>query len=422
MSAEKGKRSNLDQLRLCSLRKLGLWIAAILGAMQGVTLIVLLLIAAQRKRRMLAKVDSSLHIDEVGIGENFLQVYAFGQHLYDAMFAAIDSAHHSIYLESFIWKDDKIGREFKTRLEKKAAQGVAIYVIFDGFGNFVVPRAFKKFPRSIHKVEYHAMYRPWHIIDPRHYALDHRKMLVVDGTIGFIGGYNIGSLYATQWRDTHLRIHGPAAADLAASFVDFWNRFCPKNDRIACQYARQFNPMIILRGNDALHLTFPIRDMYIEAIEKAQRSIMLTNAYFVPDRVLLNALKDAAGRGVDVRVLVPWHSNHIVIDWVSHSYYTECLESGIRLFGYNHTMLHAKTATIDGQWSTIGTANLDRLSSIGNYELNVEIYDSELARQMERLFEADMSDAFELKDSHWLKRPWYTKLSEQILTPLRFIS
>ena len=161
--------------------------------------------------------------------------------------------------------------------------------------------------------------------------------------------------------------------------------------------------------------------MYIEAINRASHSIFLSNAYFVPDRSLLESLKAAAQRGVDVRILVPWTSNHIVTDWISHSYFGQCLDAGIHVLGYTHAMLHAKTCTIDGQWSTVGTANMDRLSSLGNYEINVEIYSREFAQQMERLFACDTDKAKELTSHEWHHRSWYAKLSEHILTPLRFM-
>jgi cardiolipin synthase len=259
------------------------------------------------------------------------------------------------------------------------------------------------------------------IFDLRRYALDHRKLLIVDGKIGFIGGYNLGQLYATSWRDTHLRIAGPEAADLAQSFVDFWNRYQVNNDRITRRYSRRFDPGIMLHENDALRLTFPIRDMYIEAIDRASHFILLTNAYFAPDHILLDSLKAAAQRGVDVRILVPAVSNHVLVDWISHGYFSECLDGGIRVFLYRYSMLHAKTCTIDGQWSTIGTANLDRLSSIGNFEINVEIYSNALARQMQVLFENDTAELLEVTPEIWSSRPWYTKLSERILAPWRFM-
>ncbi len=361
-----------------------------------------------------------MHLEEVLIDKNAVQIYDYGRDLYDAMLSAIDAAQESIYLETYIWKDDPLGREFKEKLACKANQGVEVYVIFDRFANTVVPRAFKNFPPNIHVLKYRAFRQPWHVFDPRRYALEHRKLLVVDGTTGFIGGFNLGSLYATTWRDTHLRIQGPSAAHFAQSFIDFWNQHTPDQNHITRHYPRRFDPLINIRGTSALRLTFPIRDMYIEAIDKAERCILLSNAYFVPDRVLLDALKAAAQRGVDVQVLVPWVSNHVVVDWLTRGYFTECLKAGIRIFGYRH-MLHAKTCTIDGEWSTIGTANLDRLSSVGNYEINVEVYSKKLAHQMEKLFMCDVSNSLELTLEEWEKRPWYAIMGERILSPLRTI-
>lgn len=397
-----------------------LWAAGIFLALQVVTLLALSIAASRRKHRPF-KGFPHLHSPEIAVGENRLHIYDYGRDLYDAMLAAIEYAKESVFLESFIFKGDAVGKEFKEKLARKAAEGVAVYVIFDSFGNFVVPRAFKRFPPQVHTLPYQAIRRPWHFLDPRRYVVDHRKLLVVDGKIGFIGGYNLGSLYSTEWRDTHLRIRGPAAADLAQSFIDFWNRHNPGHDRIKLHYPRRFDPLIALRGTDAMRLTFPIRDMYIEAIDRAEQHILLTNAYFVPDGTLFDALKAAANRGVAVQILVPWTSNHIVADWLARGYFTECLRSGMRVFGYRRAMIHAKTCTIDGVWSTIGTANLDRLSSVGNYEVNVEIYSEELAHQMETIFECDKTNAFELALDTWTKRAWYMKASETILAPLRIM-
>ena len=170
-----------------------------------------------------------------------------------------------------------------------------------------------------------------------------------------------------------------------------------------------------------MRLSFPIRDLYIDAIDKAEQFIFLTTAYFVPDQMLLEALKAAVRRGVDVRVLLPWDSNHVVANWITHSNFTDCLQAGIRIIGYRYTMLHAKTCTIDGQWSTVGTCNLDRLSLVGNYEINVAVYSAEFARQMFALFAEDTAEKFELTMEQWKSRPWYNKVSERILAPLRFM-
>jgi cardiolipin synthase len=410
--------------RLSGLSLLHLVRRIILGVLivQVLTAAVLLVIAALGKRRKHEISFPHDPFEEVQVGENTHRLYAYGRELYDAMLEAIDAAQESIYIETYIWKDDAVGQEFRMHLARKAAEGVAVYVIFDRFGNFVVPRAFKSsFAPPIHVLEYSSIRRPWHLLDPRRYALDHRKLLIVDGRMSYIGGYNIGSTYATEWRDTHLGLRGPVAAELAMSFIAFWNRFCPANERITQWYHRSVDSRIVVSQNEAMRLSFPIRDLYIAAIDRAEQFIFLTTAYFVPDRMLLEALKAAVRRGVDVRVLLPWDSNHVVANWITHSYFTDCLQAGIRIFGYRYTMLHAKTCTIDGQWSTIGTCNLDRLSLVGNYEINVAVYSAELARQMSALFAEDTAERFELTTEQWKSRPWYNKVSERILAPLRFM-
>src|SRR5438477_10147408 len=294
---------------------------------QVLTAAVLLVIAALGKRRKHEVSFPHEPFEEVQVGENVLRLYAYGRDLYDAMLEAIDAAQESIYLETYIWKDDAVGQEFRMHLARKAAEGVAVYVIFDRFGNLVVPRAFKSsFAPPIHVLEYSAIRRPWHLLDPRRYALDHRKLLIVDGTTSFIGGYNIASTYATEWRDTHLGLHGPAAAELAMSFIAFWNRFCPAHERITHRYHRSIDSRIVAGQNEAMRLSFPIRDLSIAAIASAEQFIFLTTAYFVPDRILLEALKAAVRRVIDVRVLIPWVSNHVLADWVAHSYFTDCLQ------------------------------------------------------------------------------------------------
>ena len=390
-------------------------------AFQAALITVLTLISRQRVQRLPPGGFPHLRLPEMTAGDNRLQIYSYGEYLYDAMLGAIDKARESIYFETYLWKDDAIGRAFKERLTTKAEEGVAVYVIYDTFGNLVVPRTFKRFSPAMNVLSFWAIRRPWHLLDPRRYGLDHRKLLIVDGTTAFIGGYNVGSLYATQWRDTHLRIIGPEARDLAQAFVDFWNRFCRKRERIARDYPLRFNPMVNVYGNDIARMIFPIRDTYISAIDRAQHHIRLTNAYFIPDHILLESLEAASRRGVTVEILLPWRSNHLLADWAARSYFTRCLDAGIHLLGYQKAMVHAKTCTIDGQWSTIGTANLDRLSSIGNYEINVEIYDSRFADQMEQLFDSDKTNALEISRERWQRRTPFMQLTERVLGPLRLM-
>jgi cardiolipin synthase A/B len=404
------------------LLRLALAAAVSFVVVQAVTVAALVAVDTQRKRRHSPPVPfPHSKLGSLAEGENSLEVFTYGEDVYDAMLASIDEAKQSIFLETYIWKNDQLGQRFKEHLIRKAEQGVKVYCIFDVVGNLVVPRSFKQFPPSINVLAYFPFRRLRHLLDPRHYALDHRKLLIVDDRIAFIGGYNLGHLYATEWRDTHLRISGPSAVRLARAFADFWNRNTPAKRHIVRKYPRGFDNQFIVRGTDALRMSFPIRDMYLNGIENAEHHILLTSAYFIPDHSLLESLKAAAARGVDVQVLVPWTSNHIVADWASHAYFMECLEAGIRIFGYQHSMIHAKTCTSDGCITTIGTANLDRLSMVGNYEINVAIFNDDLAAEMEKIFATDKTNAFELTLADWRNRPWYVKMSEQIIKRLRFV-
>jgi cardiolipin synthase len=400
-----------------SWQRVTLWLGGGILLAQAIVIGIIGLIAEIRKRRAPPAGfphDRRLFSEVDG---NDMRVYTYGQDLYNAMLSAIDEAQETIFFETFIWKGDKLGQTFKQRLMQKAAAGVQVYVIFDSFANLVVPPRFKRFPATMNVIEYRTLERIWYALDPRRYARDHRKLLVVDNQIAFVGGFNIGKLYATEWRDTHLRIRGPVARELASSFADFWNTNRDTRPEIAPP-EHPWPDHIRMHRNDPARLVFPIRAMYLDAIERAQHHIYLTNAYFIPDRVILSALIAAAQRGVDVRVLLPWQSNHVTADWLARGFFETCLRNGVRIFAYQNAMIHAKTATIDGIWSTVGTANLDRLSLAGNYEINAEILDAGFAAEMERVFAVDLTNTFELTLDRWLSRPWYVKAGELILSPL----
>jgi len=164
---------------------------------------------------------------------------------------------------------------------------------------------------------------------------------------------------------------------------------------------------------------FPIRAMYIEAITRASRNVWMTQAYFIPDQDFVDALKEAAGRGVDVRLLVPLKSNHIVADWLSRGYYSQLLGAGVRIFRFRDAMVHAKTSTVDGAWATVGTANIDRLSLTGNYEVNLEVIDESLAKALEEIYRVDESNCLELSSAEWEARDLHRKFTEFVLAPLR---
>ena len=165
-------------------------------------------------------------------------------------------------------------------------------------------------------------------------------------------------------------------------------------------------------------MMFPIRAMYLEAINRASTNVWLTTAYFLPDQDFVDAIKDAAERGVDVRVLLPLKSNHIVTDWISRGYFSQLLESGVRIFRFRDAMIHAKTATVDGSWTTVGTANIDRLSLQGNYEVNVAVHSERLAAQMQAMFLLDRDNCTEIDLERWQQRPLRARFAERALEGL----
>jgi cardiolipin synthase A/B len=360
----------------------------------------------------------------VTVGDGEVTTYTYGQDLYDDMIAAIEGAQRQILFESYIWKGDEVGQRFKDALSAAAERGVDVHCIFDGFANLVVSPVFKRFPPTMKVLRYPVYPAGLTFWDLRRYGRDHRKILVVDEEVGFVGGYNIGAAYATEWRDTHVRVTGPAVRDLQRAFADFWNlnrrRRLRRSQRpLLLETPSVWEPRIRLQRNVPRLWVFPIRAMYLEAIQRASSRIWITTAYFLPDQDFVDALKDAARRGVDVRLLVPLKSNHVVADWISRGYYSQLLDAGVRIFRFKDAMVHAKTATVDGSWTTVGTANIDRLSLQGNYEINVEVIDPAFAATMERIFLTDQSHCLALTSDEWSARDLHRKFTELVLGPLR---
>lgn len=390
----------------------------IAAAAQGATLLALAAIDQRRKRNPAPAVFPRVAPRSVTAGGSEVTVYTYGEDLYRDMLDAIRQAQTEIYFETFIWKGDAVGQSFKRALIEAADRGVRVCVAYDIFANLVVPRRFFDFPPTIEVGRHPFIVSPFHLI--RNSGRDHRKLLVVDSKVAFVGGYNIGKLYATDWRDTHARLTGDIVWDMRNAFIDYWNLFSGR-ERPALPDAGSdhWQPEIRVHRNMPRLLVYPIRNMYLDAIDRASHHVYLTHAYLIPDADMLDALTRAARRGVDVRIIVPAASNHIVADWLSRGFYGQLLASGVRLLLFQRAMVHAKTATIDGQWSTIGTANIDRLSLLGNYEINIEIFSTAVARQLEEIFHSDSSNCVELTPATWNQRSTLTKLSETVLAPLR---
>ncbi|MBM6622144.1 phosphatidylserine/phosphatidylglycerophosphate/cardiolipin synthase family protein [Micrococcaceae bacterium RIT802] len=352
------------------------------------------------------------------VADSDAKIYTYGEDLYADMIAAIDGAEEQVLLETYIWKSDATGRRFKEALNAAARRGVDVFVIYDGFANLVVPPSFYDFDPDIHVYRFPVV-RPSRLFTPlRSTGLDHRKLLVVDGQTGFAGGYNIGDLYATEWRDTHLRVQGPATWELRQAFLDVWNTAYGRPE-IPYQRPRTWDPHLRAANNMPSHLVYPIRGLYLDAINRASDHIYITTAYFIPDRQILQSLLAASRRGVDVRLIVPEDSNHVLADWLARGFFTAMLKEGITVLLYRDAMIHAKTATIDGQWSTIGTANIDRLSLTGNYETNLEIHSEDIATRMREIFDVDSGNCRQLTLAEWKRQNPAAKFSELVLIPLR---
>src|SRR5699024_701903 len=300
-----------------------------------------------------------------------------------------------------------------------AARGVDIHLIYDGFANLTVPATFyRQLCARIHVLRLPTVARSFWKGPLRHSGFNHSKILVIDDDVAFIGGFNIGSIYARHWRDTHLRSIGPGAWALRQTVARVWNDFHPANEQIACIPPTEWESKLRVSANLPIQLVYPIRAMYLNAFVRARKRIWLTTPYFIPDRQLLRSLRDASDRGVDVRVMVPQESNLILGDWLFRGFFEQMINSDVTVLLYTASMIHSKVATVDGEWSTVGTANIDRLSLSFNYETNVEIIDEDFAAEMEKVFDSDCADCVEL-GPEWLDRHRLTKLAERALVPMR---
>ena len=352
------------------------------------------------------------------------------------MMAAARDAKSSINLETYIFDQDPIGLQFAELLMEKRRQGVIVNIIADGVGTLATPKEFFERLRAAGiKV---LIFNPVNPLQrPGNWQLnnrDHRKIMVVDGKVGFTGGINISETYANSslfrsrkkpdnvnsedvgWRDTHIRIEGPAVAALQYAFVDNWVH----QDAGELPPAEYF-PRLAPAGDKVLRVlaTSPDRDSEIYksmmvAMNEAKQSIHITSAYFVPDQQIVDSLVAAAKRGVDVKLVLPGVSDHDLIKYAGQAFYDQLLEGGVKIYQLQVAVLHAKTAVIDGIWSTIGSANIDRRSFIHNYELNVVVLDPAFGKDMEAAFNEDLRSSKQVTLEQWRNRPWKDRLREFI--------
>ena len=355
-----------------------------------------------------------------------------GAATYSAMFAAIRNAQDHINLESYIIDDDDIGRQFTDLLLEQQARGIQINMIYDSVGGFNTPKAF--FERltegGIEVLEFNPinplMARGQWLFNNR----DHRKLLIVDGRTAFVGGINISSVnsvgsvighklrteeQSVAWRDTDLQIEGPVVGELQKLFMRTWEK----------QYGKplapkEYFPELKPQGSEIVRAIGSTPDdpyslMYltlISAIGNAEKQVYLTNAYFVPDPQLLKSLIDAAGRGVDVKLILPSHSDSEVVFHAGRSHYSGLLEGGVKLHERVGALLHSKTAVIDGVWSTVGSSNLDWRSFLDNDEINAVVLGREFGQKMQAMFAKDLAASEPIVLERWKRRPLMFRFKE----------
>jgi cardiolipin synthase len=361
---------------------------------------------------------------------NKVELLVDGPTTYNSMFAAIGQAKDHINMETYIIEDDEIGRHFIDLLIRKQLSGVQVNLIYDSVGSINTPREFFK-PLQASGVNV-LEFNPVNPLLARKYwqvnRRDHRKLLIVDGQVAFVGGINISSVYSSglsgrfkstrgnlQWRDTHLRMAGPVVSEFQKLFMATWSE--QNGPPLA---ARVYFPIPADKGNEVVRAIGsspeePYSQIYatlLSAINSSETRVFLTNAYFVPDPHLLAALKEAAQRGVDVRLLLPEKIDSAMVYYASRSYYDELLSAGVKIYQRQDALLHAKTALIDGVWSTIGSTNLDWRSFLYNQEIDAIILGQGFGAQMQDLFEKDLESSKLVTIEAWRKRPLGSRIRE----------
>ncbi len=344
--------------------------------------------------------------------DDFIKLYTEGDELFDAMLAKIAAAKKRVWMETYIFADDEVGRCFAQALADKAKAGVEVHLLVDAWGSLFQFYRTLGPQLKIAGVELHHFHR-WYWREPfRYNRRDHRKLLVVDGEVAFLGGFNIhrqsSQRYygAKRWRDTHASFKGALALQADELFDAFWRgdkKHVPREDK-------QVNSVLV--PNQTRSSRRRIACIYADFLGAAKQQVCLTTPYFVPDHHTQKTLLAAVKRGVNVRLLVPCSSDVRLARWAANAVYASLLDAGVKIYEYQPRMLHAKVAIADGQWATLGTANLDYRSLLQNYELNLVSRDPDLCQRLQAQFEADLAEASPVCATRWRQRRWIPRLAE----------
>lgn len=341
-----------------------------------------------------------------------------GREAFPAMLAAIDGAVSTINFETYILRSDETGWRFGKMLAKKASEGIEVNLIYDSVGSMDCEENFLQFliNHNVRLLEYNPI-APWKK-GWKWIRRDHRKILVVDGRVGFTGGINIADDYADPaeggkgWWDTHIQIEGPAVRELQKLFLSTWKR--EAGDRKYYPPLKEVgNTPVQIIGSRERKNRKVIKRAYIQAIKDAKGEIYLTNAYFVPDRGILRTIANARKRGIEVVLILPMISDVKVVQYASRSLYTRLLSHGVKIYEREGQVLHSKTGTIDGIWNTIGSHNMDHRSYIYDLEVNAIIYGEKFGGKMKEMFLNDLQNCRRIDIEEWKKRPVIEKIIEK---------
>jgi cardiolipin synthase len=388
-------------------------------------------------------------LSEPLVAGNRVDLLQDGPGTYAAMFEAIDNARDHVNLESYILEAEGPGEEFARRLIARAQAGVRVNVLYDSFGSIGTPASYFEHLRAngVNVCEYNPLRRLGNLLSRALHLRDHRKLMVVDGRIGFIGGVNISPVYSAGssplaalagsqapagdgtdpakpgWRDTHVRVEGPIVAQLQRLFMRHWS----KHSSIALRGTHYFPPLapagprrVAVAACDAGRRRNPFYRALLSALDASQHRIYLTTAYLVPTRRLMRSLVRAARRGVEVHLMLPGMSDFWAPLQAGRSHYGRLLRAGVHLHELHDTLLHAKTCVIDGLWTTVGSSNLDWRSFLHNAEANLVILDASLGAEMEQVFMADVARSRAIDRAQWSKRGWRQRLLEIVARRFEF--
>ncbi|TYR73341.1 cardiolipin synthase [Rossellomorea vietnamensis] len=357
--------------------------------------------------------------------DNEIKVFTHGEDKFDSLLKDIEAARNHIHFQYYILRRDALGKRILSALTEKAREGVKVRVLYDEMGSRTLnKRFFRDLIKAGGEVE---VFFPSRIpyINPRLNYRNHRKLVIIDGVTGYVGGFNVGDEYLGlnprfgYWRDTHLRIEGSAVLAMQTRFILDWNQASDSRD---IDLEHRYFPEAKFRGNAGVQIVTSgpdseweqIKNGYIRMVSSAKESIYIQTPYFIPDTSLLDALRIAALSGIDVRIMIPNKPDHMFVYWATFSYIGEMLKAGARIYIYDNGFIHAKTIVVDSKTSSVGTANIDVRSFRLNFEVNAFIYDVELSNELGNVFLKDIHQSRELTIEEYSKRHLWIRFKESI--------